>query len=149
MVRVKPEADLYRHTVDPSDYKAYLIQKRETDKLTCSFYQQDKNFCNRKRSEDKLVNRMRRLYGKTVRPALQGLLWKPVFKEAAEGLQARTHSGLFSKWFEVVDVDEFTTSKDLQHLLWPLTKYRNRRGSVSYSRLKCTSYLSRGKPKIR
>ena len=53
---------------------------------------------------------------------------------------------LLSKWLEVMDVDEYRTSIICNLCLGQLTKYRNRRGRLSYSRLKCTTCISRGKP---
>ncbi len=66
----KLEADLSkfdRQTVDPAEYKAYLVQKQRTDKLTSFFYKwrgwKLRNFCYRRSSKDKLVNRIRNMYG--------------------------------------------------------------------------------------
>ena len=111
--------------MDPEEYRAYLVQKQRTDKVP-SIGTEDKwrgwrfrNFCCRKSSEDKLVNRMNNKYG---------LLCKIYFRDWSSNFQQKGcipaptvgTRKLLGKWFETENMDEYRTSNG------ELTKYRNR-----------------------
>lgn len=57
---------------------------------------------------------------------------------------------LVSKRFLVVDVDDHRTSKIYNYCCGVLTRYRNRRGKLSHSRLQCTSCKqdAKGRPRF-
>ena len=78
----KLEADLSkfdRQTVDPAEYKAYLVQKQRTDKLT-SFFLSEGVEVSKLLLQKEQRRQARQQNKEHVRPALQSLLWRLVLQ---------------------------------------------------------------------
>ena len=140
------EAELSKHnhrTVDPSKYREYLVAKSKADKLTESFYRQEKwrNWkfrihCHRRSSEDKFCNRMAETYGRDCTVYFGDWSASTQQKGCAPSPTVGIRR-LLSKRFKVINVDEFRTSRICNACQGDLKKYRNKKGRLSYSRLHC------------
>jgi hypothetical protein len=94
-------------------------------------------FCCRKNSEDRLLDRIAgETYGKQCKVLYRD--WSSSFQ-----LKGCTPSPIVELWklmskrFETTSIEEFYTSRVCNLCLGELTRYRNRRGKLSHSRLKC------------
>ena len=132
-------------TNDSDKYYEYLMAKVRVDRLTRDFYRESRwrnwkfrMFCNRRSSEDRLLNRIAETYGDTCKIYYGN--WSR--NDQMPGCHPSPNKGirtLLAKRFEIVEVDEFRTSVVCNTCTNRLERYRNRRGRLSHSRLCCTT----------
>ena len=74
---------------------------------------------------------------------MHSLLWRLVSPRSDEGLYSVALFRILRKWFRVIMVDEYRTSKICNKCRGELNSYRKRDGKQSYSRLCCTKCAGR------
>ena len=127
-------------------YADYLSSRSKSSRQLAEFYEQEKwrgwrfrIFCARKSSEDRMLNRISDTYGRDCTIyygnwSSSGHQIKGCLPTPNEGTRR-----LISKRFNVIEVDEYKTSKVCNLCKKELKRYKKRDGRLSYSRLYCTN----------
>ena len=130
---------------DPLKYEEYLKARVEVGKRLESFYRQRKwrafkfrMYCNRKSSEQRLLNKIAEKYGEDCE-IMYGNWSRKTQMRGCQPTPNTTLKSMLSKRFRVTEVDEFKTSRTCNFCMGTLKSYRTRSGKLSRSRLCCES----------